>query len=186
MSKIDPIRQGEISLLILQTTQTDPQKWMSLFKNREEVEYALNDGNNCLSRLPSNQREVAKERLELALDQIDNSPVSISSSLAVGRSEPSHRPKDAPYTTRQPQMAQATMAILETDKGSFYHMATWKAKLSEALKHMEGFDQIFAMSCLLAKIDPSIDYISETKKKAINGKLSECSALYIEQLTATL
>ena len=184
-------RQQDIALLILQTTQTPTEQWINLFKSRDEVEYALDANTGCLSRLPTDQRGVAVKRLELAIERYKgNTSVDVN-----GDNGETFKPDNTLSTIILPSDATTNkkvmdysivMPILETDKGSFHHMDTWKGKLSEALKHMEGFDQIFSMACLIANIDPTIDYISESKKRLINSKLSECSALYIEQLTSTL
>jgi hypothetical protein len=198
MSNISVDRQGEITLLVLQATEQEQELWLGKFQSRDEVEFALNNGNDCLGRLPIDHRAVAKERLELAIERYKgNAPKQQEAPVGqvvaegrrvshdqIGETVTSFRPPTTAYLTDQP--TQSVMLILETDKGSFFHMDSWKGRLSRAFKHMDGFDQIFAMACMVAKVDPTISYISEAKKKVINGKLAECSALYIEQLTANL
>ncbi len=186
MSTISLKRQGEIGFLVLQGCETPLEKWISSFKSIEEVKFAQKDTQGALARLPLAARTVTKDRLEQAAERFIGVLPIVSDTSGSQNLDNSRRIVPNPPTTTIVEQVSSNMAIVETDKGSFYHMGNWKAKLGAAFKHLDGFDQIFVMACMEAKVDPTISYISETKKKAVNAQLIECSNRYIAQLAETL
>ena len=199
MTKIAIQRQGELALAVTQCGQGEDHEFIKLFNNIEEVEFALKDSHQVISRLGTyDLQQLAKRRLNMAKEfftkgsKVGSDLVADTTSRRVSHdsftSEKGYIPEDGstfPLSSTQGTETHYQLSI-ETDKGTFHHMDSWRSKLQSALRHMDGFDEIFVMACMSAKVDPTIQFISESKKKVINNNLSECSAKYIEKLTANL
>ncbi len=201
MTKIAIQRQGELALAVTQCGQGEDHEFIKLFNNIEEVEFALKDSHQIIPRLNTyDLQQLAKKRLNMAKDfftkgsKVESDPVAATTSKRVSHdsftSEGANNSTVLGESTVPLSSTQGTTtryhSSIETDKGTFHHMDSWKSKLQSALRHMDGFDEIFAMACMSAKVDPTIQFISESKKKVINSNLSECSAKYIEKLTSKL
>ncbi len=183
---ISDTRKGNIGLHIISVNEMDESKFINFFNgNIEEIQFAIDDENGFIARLGPHDVETARERLNKALEFAKNGDASADEALADlptvaavninGQGEPVlGKPLIENYSPN--------VEIIATDSGSFYHLEMWKLKLSHVYKYIEGFGTIFANACQEVGIDPTIDYISEAKKKSVTRKLKSCTKAYLDKL----
>lgn len=179
-------RMGNIGLHIVSCREMEESQFINFFNgNIEEIEFALKDEHGFIARLGPHEVEQARERLEKALELAKGGEVATDEALADALTVAAVQ--TLPHT--QTPMGKPLLenynpspAIIATDKGSFYNMQMWEAKITLVYKHIDGFGKIFANACQEAGVDPTIDYISEAKKKSVTSKLKSCTKAYLDKL----
>lgn len=188
---LDFKQKGRIKLHVISFNDQPLEEWITFFKSQEVIEAALSDPDCGIHNIFDS---AAKERAENALKSLKGDFLTpTKETLNVPASNIETATVVKPLSETQSSRKQLPVVsgiigneLLSTDKGCFFHTETWKLKLGNVYQHLEGFEEIFANACLEVGFDPTVDYVSEAKKKSVTAKLKKCAKDYLDNLADNL
>lgn len=174
MSKVrfNPVDAPALGLHIMGINDMPAEKWLSYFTSEDMKEYALNDEQGFIGRLPPHLHDKATELLTQGY-YINVPPESDSNNFQSGI---------ANHTTMKPTKAHVSSVVKEnvvTDKGTLTSVQSLKVKLS-GIYSIHNFGKVWVEALTLAGLDADIEYVSNTGKKKLLSAMKAAIVSVVE------
>ena len=194
-TEIDPKILGELGLHVVSYNDMPEDQWLAKFNTLEVAEYMLADEGSFFARLNPDVSEKARTALMNHITYLQeggtlvaNEPVQ---TMTFAGKQPQLTQESAARVSaniqtlphREPPVGQPAAAVgvisgaetIDTDKGTFYCLDALENKLAGIYVKanvVADFNTSFLKAMVAAKVEPGMDYISESKKKALTKELT--------------
>lgn len=164
-NKNDPKQVGALGLHIMGINDMPAEKWLAYFTSDEMKEYALNDEQGFIGRLPPHSQERVMDLLTVGVDESFHRMVDRTDALLSGSTK-------APVTL-------SVKSSIVTDKGVYHSVENLKERLS-GVYSIDGFDKVWIGALTLAGLDADIEYVSNTGKKKLLSAMKAAIVSVVE------
>lgn len=186
-TKIDPQVLGNLMLHCRSFNDMPKPDWLAKFPDLQTTEYVLADqAGEFFGMMPPDTADKARDALMEHIENLQGGGTLIAEGPVqempfTGKSPTMANIQTLPH--REPPVGQPAASVgiisgaetIDTDKGTFYHLESLENKLAAIYVKADvvaNFDTSFLKAMVVAKIEPGMDYISESKKKALTKELT--------------
>lgn len=161
------IQQGEIGLHIISFNDMTTSKWTDFFKEEEVVDFALNNSDTFLNRVPDHKDDILsvlrsiKEDMKvgvLADTSLENSELKYNHPTE-GEGEVHNVAITAPHNHSQQQLVKPDVIV--TEAGNFTSLRVLKRNLRTMYPLECDIDDIFTKVLISSELSPTITYLGE-------------------------
>jgi hypothetical protein len=163
-NKNDAKQVGALGLHIMGINDMPADKWLSYFTSDDIKNYAMNDEQGFIGRLPPLSQERVMDLLTVGIDGGEGILSSASTKATI---------------------INPNKGVVITDKGVFVSVEVLKDKLSR-IYIVQNFEEAWVEALTLSKIDADVDYLSPTAKKLLLGYIKSAILSAVERVVINL